>query len=818
MSKNQEFSQFKVVHQLKRRIRIIAPGLYKEKEYAYILQILLMKRKAIEKVKIVSTINSVTIYFDPKEFPVLNLLNLLESVLANFSKKPRESFQKIADGSAQHSGKKQQIVFGIGGMSCASCALFLEMVLLREKDILQASVNYVSETATIDGYLDKHDIFKVIETNGYQAYSIDTLEERKILLKSGQQHLLLAKNRLLMTALVEGSIIIAGIFLGDSRKIRIVQALLSLPVITLGGGEIFKKAWVQVRHGSLNMDALIATGVSSAYVVSIPALFDMRRHAYFDTAAAIISFVQLGRYLEELAKNNMVQDVEALIEMQPQNATLLNGENESRVSIDKIEIGDVLLIRPGERIAVDGLALSGLSSVNESIISGSNIPCIKESGCKLFAGTINGSGVLRMKATSIGQDTMLASLIHMIDQAQSSKLQIQKASDLWASRLMPGIMLLSAGTFVGWVLKGEVMAHAFSNALSVLLISCPCALGLAAPAATSVSSGQAAKRKIYIKNGNALETMASIDSVIFDKTGTLTEGSAKVNEFLNISDWTEEYLIQLALSVEINSEHILATAIVEFAKNKKIAPLPSAKFYSIPDQGVRSVVEGCEIMLGSEGWIKEQLVDTTIINESVRKWSEKGNTIIYMVVDNKLVAMFAVVDELRDGAKLLTDKLRQKGLKMYMLTGDTEASALPIAKLAGIESVISEASPAKKIQFIRDLQKKGCVVAMVGDGINDAPALAAANVSLVVNNATGIAIEASDYILVDGDIRKVSEVLELSQQTLSIIKQNLFWAFSYNVIAIPVAMVGKLNPMVSSAAMALSSVTVIANSLRLNLK
>lgn len=818
MSKNKEFSQFTIVHQLTRRIRIIAPSLYKDKEYAHILQILLLKRKEIEKVKVVSAINSVTIHFNPEQFPKENLLNLLEIVLANFSKKSGEKFKKIASESPHGNEIKQDIVFGIGGMSCASCALFLEMILMREAAIERASVSYISETATARTSLDKTEIFEIIKANGYEAFSIDTLAERKLFLESGQKHLLTTKKRLTMIGLLGIPVLLAGFFAGKSRGLRIVQAMLSLPVIIFGGEEIFKKSWMQVKQGRLNMDTLIATGIASAFTMSIPSFFDSRKHAYFDAATAIVGFVQLGRYLEELAKNKMIQEIEALVDMQPQNATIIYGDNEAKISIDKISIDDVLLIKPGEKIPVDGVVISGLSNVNEAMISGSNTPCIKENGCQLLAGSINGSGMLRMKATAIGRDTVLASLVHMIDQTQSSKLQIQKTADVFSARLMPVILLLSAGTFVGWLTKGVGTAHAFASAISVLLISCPCALGLATPAATSVSSGQAAKRKIYIRNGNALEVMASVDSVVFDKTGTLTEGKAEVVEFFNMSDWNDNYLFQLAAAVEKNSEHILAVAIVEFVRKKNLLNLAASKFYSIPDQGVRSEVDGHEVLMGSERWIKEQMIEVAPIQDRALKWSKKGCTLIYMVVNNKLVGLFALTDQLRDGVKQLTDDLKSQGIKLFMLTGDTEASAVPIAELAGIKSIIAEAGSVKKIQFIRDLQEKGNSVAMVGDGINDAPALTAANVSLVVNNATGIAIEASDFILVDGNIGKITEVLEISQQTLSIVKQNLFWAFSYNAIAIPVAMVGKLSPKVSSAAMALSSITVVANSLRLSRK
>ncbi len=818
MSQQQEYSQFTIAHQLKRRIRIIAPSLYRDKERAYILQILLLKREAVEQVKIVSEINSVTIHFDPEKFPKHNLLNLLNTVLANFAQKPSESIKKIVKHSARPGAVRQEIVFGVGGMSCASCALFLEMVLSREADNVRVNINYISEIGTVSTFLSKQEIFKIVEDNGFQAYSIDTLSERKLLLEHEQKHLQIARKRLLSISALAVPTMLIRFVPSAGIKLRLMRAVLSFAVVFGGGGDVFKKAWIQLWQRNINMDSLVAIGAGSAYLVSLPSIFKPQRHNYFDAATVIIGFVQLGRYLEELAKNKMVHEVEALVNMQPQNATLLKDGQEIQLAVDQIQLDDVLLIRPGERIPVDGMVISGLSSVDESMITGSNMPSIKEKGRPLYDGSINGGGVLQMKATAIGKDTMLAGLVHMIDQTQGSKLQIQKTVDKISARLMPSIMILSATTFVGWLIRGVGMAHAFSNAVSVLLISCPCALGLATPAATSVSSGQAARRKVYIRNGHAPEVMAAVDTVIFDKTGTLTEGQAKVVGFINISDYGEEHILQLAASVEFNSEHLFGKAIVEYAREKDIDILESSRFYSIPDQGVRSQIAEDEVLLGNSAWLKQQDIDLSDLQQASEKYASKACTLIYLVVNNQVVALFALLDQLRTGAEELLQMLKQREMDVMLVTGDTEASAKPVAEKLKIDSRIVEASPAKKIQIIRELQTQGQIVAMIGDGVNDAPALAAADVSLVVGNASGIAIEAADFVLVDGDIAKVAEMMDLSHETLAIVKQNLFWSFAYNAFAIPVAMAGRLNPMISSAAMAFSSVTVIVNSLRLSKK
>jgi Cu+-exporting ATPase len=475
-----------------------------------------------------------------------------------------------------------------------------------------------------------------------------------------------------------------------------------------------------------------------------------------------------------------------------------------------------LLIRPGERIPADGVVIKGLSSVDESTVTGSSTPSIKESGHKVYAGCINGSGVLHIRAIATGKDTVLSGLIHMVDGAQASKLQIQKTVDAFSSVFVPSVIVLSGVTFGGWLIAGERLGQALANAIAVLLISCPCALGLATPAATMVGTGQAARRGIYIRNGEALEKAATIDIVIFDKTGTLTEGNANVIDLLNISPLNDESIIQLAASAEFNSEHFLGQALVRYAKVRAISRLESAHFHSIPDQGIRADVGQYGLLLGNESWLEGQQIDLTALKATAKNLAKQGKTLIYLAIDHQASALFAVSDQIRPNAKLVIKQLHDSHIETMMVTGDTEEAAWPIAGQAGIKTVIAHANPAKKLEIIRSLQQQGRQVAMIGDGINDAPALAAANLSMAIDKGTGIAIHAADLILVNGDIGKVSEAITISNQTLSIIKQNLFWAFGYNAIAIPFAVAGKLNPAIASAAMAFSSVSVIINSLRLN--
>ncbi len=811
-----DYKHFTIVHQLKKRIRIIAPNLLKDQERGYIFQILLLKREAIESVKLVSGIGSVTIQFDPEKLPKANLLIMLESVLHNIGLKPRSSIHEIKRHVSAHQQPAEDLLFGIGGMSCTSCALFLEMMLQREPDVNRASVNYVTETARVNGYLDKERLFNLVADHGYQAFSIDTLAERKLLLEQEEKHLIHSKRRLKLIGLLELPVLLLGMLPYKSRSLHLVQALLSAPVVFLGGKEIFKRAYAQARQGTVNMDSLIAIGAGSAYAYSLPSLFNNHRHVYFDAATGIISFVLLGRHLEELAKQRVVKNIRKLVSLQPQQATRLVGKEEAVISVDEIAIGDILLIRPGEKIPADGIVTKGLSSVDESTVTGSASPCIKEHGSKLFDGCLNGSGVLQMQVTAIGKDTVLSGLVHMVDQAQASKLQIQKTADRLSAVFVPAIIGLSAATFGGWLLAGESSAHAFSNAVSVLLISCPCALGLATPAATMVSSGNAARRGIYIRNSHALETMSTVDTIIFDKTGTLTEGDATVSEFLNISAFEDPRLLQLAASAEFYSEHFLGKAIVAQAKAHDLELLESSHFHSTPDQGIRAQVDGHKILLGNENWMRKQKIDTTALKATAKRQAEHGKTLVYFAIDGNAAGLFSIADQIRPDARQVIEHLNRQGMDTLMVSGDTEQASQHIARQLGIRSVIPEADPAKKLQVIRDLQQQGYKVAMIGDGINDAPALAAADVSLAIGNGTDIAIETADLILVHGEIGKVAESIDISADTLRIIKQNLFWAFAYNGIAIPVAVSGRLNPMIASAAMALSSVSVIVNSLRLN--
>ena len=806
---------FQLVHQLKRRIRILSPVLKNDQERSYILEILLKKRPEIKKIRSVYTLGSVVIEFDPASLPKKNLLILLDAVLGNIARKQADQHKQqkqVFDGPAQ------EIDLAVEGMSCASCALLIEMVLKRDPRIKQASVNFGTSTLTVLGQLAKDEVGAKVAMLGYKTYAMDTLSQRKNLIDKEQQRIVMAKRRFIWSGLLSFPVVIVGMGMPTSRWLHWLQFALTTPVVFWSGGTFFAKAWRLAKQRTANMDTLIALGVGSAYGYSLPALFRRKGHIYFEAGAAIITFVLLGRYLEERAKGQAGAAIRKLVDLQPQTATLIRDGQEVIIAVDDCAIDDVLLVRPGEKIPTDGVVIQGVSTVDESMVTGESLPVVKDVAHKVIGGCINGSGALRIRATAVGMDTVLAGIVHMVDQAQATKLPIQKQVDKISAVFVPSVMILSGLTMAGWLLVGAPFGFAFGNAITVLLIACPCALGLATPAAIMVGAGQAASVGIYIRNGESLETAAKLDVIVFDKTGTITEGKPKVTDLLKLSRMSGEKLISLAASAENNSEHFLGKAIVAYAKELSIELQECTHFYSETGRGIEADVNGKKLLLGNKAWLLEQGIAIDGLLLAASDFSGQGKTPVLMAVDGKAAAVFGIADKHRPQAIQAIHHLKALGIQTLMVTGDTEKTAHYIAGKIGIETVIANAKPEEKLAIIHQFQQAGKKVGMIGDGINDAPALAAADVGFAIGTGTDIAIESADMTLVQGDITKVADAIQLSTDTIRIIKQNLFWAFAYNVTAIPVASLGKLNPMIAAAAMALSSVSVIVNSLRLSKK
>ena len=806
---------FQLVHQLRRRIRIVSPILKNDQERSYILEIILKKRPEIKKIRSVYALGSVVIEFDPASLPKKNLLLLLDAVLGNIARKQVDQHQQQKPVLA---GPIQEVDLAVEGMSCASCALLIEMVLKRDPGVKQASVNFGTSTLTVQGQLAKDVVSAKVEALGYKTYAMDTLSQRKNLIDKEQQRIVVAKRRFIWAGLLSFPVVLVGMSMPTSRWLHWLQFALTTPVVFWSGGTFFAKAWRLAKQRTANMDTLIALGVGSAYGYSLPALFRRRGHIYFEAGAAIITFVLLGRFLEERAKGQAGAAIRKLVDLQPQTATLIRDGKEVIIAVDDCAIDDVLLIRPGEKIPTDGIVIQGVSTVDESMITGESLPVVKDVGHAVIGGCVNGSGALRIRATAVGMDTVLAGIVHMVDQAQTTKLPIQKQVDKISAVFVPSVMILSGLTLIGWLLVGAPFGFAFGNAITVLLIACPCALGLATPAAIMVGAGQAASIGIYIRNGESLETAAKLDVVVFDKTGTITEGKPKVTDLVKLSRMSLEKLISLAASAENNSEHYLGKAIVAYAKEQSVALQEATHFYSATGRGIDAEVDGKKLLLGNKAWLLEQGVDVDGLLLAAGDFSGQGKTPVLMAVNGKAAAVFGIADKPRPQAVQAIQHLKKLGIQTLMVTGDTEKTAHYSAGKVGIETVIANAKPEEKLAIILRFQQDGKKVGMIGDGINDAPALAAADVGFAIGTGTDIAIESADMTLVHGDINKVTEAIQLSTDTIRIIKQNLFWAFAYNVIAIPVAAAGKLNPMIASAAMALSSVSVIVNSLRLNKK
>ena len=812
----------KVVHALKRRVRIISPVLLKDPERACVLEIMLQKRDGIEKVQTVPDIASLVIYFDPSKLAKAKLLSLLDALLANLGKrKPAATVlhsTQSEPAEGDESLAEQEFSLTVDGMSCVSCALLVEMLLKRDPRISTANVNYASETAFVTGRVNKEDLCALIGAMGYKAHSLDSLAQRQVLIVHEKKRLIAARRRAILSVVLSLPVMMIGMATPASRYWHWAQHLLATPIVLWAGWPFFDKAIKLAKQRATNMDSLIALGVGSSYGYSVASLLAGKRGLYFDSATSIITFVLIGRYLEEKAKGKAHEAIRSLVNLQPQNATVLHGNKEVTINVEEVLIGDIVLVRPGEKIPTDGIVIEGISTVDESMVTGESIPVVKEPGHRLVGGCINANGALKMRVVAIGADTFLANIIHMVDQAQSSKLPIQKTVDRISSVFVPSVMAVSSITFLGWMSVGAGFGTAFSNAIAVLLIACPCSLGLATPMAIMVGTGQSARRGVYIRNGASLEMASKLTTIVFDKTGTITEGKPQVTDFIIVSKEGEERILALAAAAEVGSEHFLAKAIVAYALDRNVSLSEADEFNNSPGLGIIARVDGCEVLMGNRAWLEQSGVDVNDFVQRALTLAEQGKTPVYISVDGKLSALFGIADRPRVNAGKAIGRLRRFGIKPMIVTGDTEQTARYVAMQVGIDAVIAYAKPERKLEIVRELQAQGHKIGMIGDGINDAPALAAADVSFAIGTGTDVAIETADLTLVSGDINKIADVMELSGVTLRIIKQNLFWALGYNTVAIPVAALGKLNPMIASAAMALSSISVVLNSLRLQRK
>ncbi len=805
-----------VVHRLRRRIRLVAPSLLRQTERGYLLEILLRKHAAVKDVRVVVDIGSLTVHYDPAQLPEERLLAVVDAVIGNLAEAPPP---KPAAAAQAPDGPQVECSVAVEGMTCASCALLIEMHLKRDPQVANASVNFAAGTATVQGNLDREALSAHVARLGYVPRPMDTLAQRRLLVERERMRLVESKRRFLQAAWLTAPVMVTGMLMHRSPTLRLVELALSTVVVFGTGGDIFRKAWMLAKQREANMDTLIALGAGAAWIYSLPGIFRRYHHVYFESAAGIVTFVLLGRFLEERAKGKASEAIRKLIELQPDTAVRLRRGVEEIVPIDEVQIGDLLRVRPGDRVPIDGVVEDGRSAVDESLVTGESIPVGKAPGDPVIGGCINGTGSFTLRATAVNGETVLSGIVRMVDHAQSAKLPVQKLADRISARFVPAVGAVAGLTFAGWLLAGHPAARALSHAVAVLLIACPCALGLATPTAIMVGTGQAARRGIYIRNGEALETSSKLTTLVFDKTGTITEGKPVVTDFLAAESEDEAALATFIASAEAPSEHFLGQALAAWARERGAKVRAAKDFNARPGRGVQAFVSGKTIRIGNAALLEEAGIDTGNFAAQAEAWAGEGKTPVFVAIGQRCAAILAVADRPREGAKEAIALLHRLGLTTVMATGDLEATAQYIARQVGIDQVVARATPADKLELVRRLQAEGPNgkrrVGMVGDGINDAPALAAADVGFAIGSGADIALESADITLVGGDITRVAAGIELSRRTMSVIRQNLFWALGYNTVAIPVAAAGRLNPMIASAAMAMSSVSVLSNSLRL---
>jgi len=602
--------------------------------------------------------------------------------------------------------------------------------------------------------------------------------------------------------------------------------ILATPVQFIAGSRYYRGAWEAIKSRNANMDTLISIGTSAAWIYSTIATFHPSilpsSELYYDTSAVIIALILLGRLFEDLAKGKASEAVRRLMDLQPRIARVIRGGSEVEVPVEQVEVGDLVIVRPGERIPVDGRVVEGYSSVDEKMITGEGLPVEKQVGDKVVGGTINRSGLLKIEALKVGADTFLSQIVRLVEEAQVAKAPIQRLADIVSSYFVPAVIIVAVASSILWIMLGQEFTFALKVFISVLIIACPCALGIATPTAIMVGTGKGAESGILIKGGEYLEKARKLDTIVFDKTGTLTVGEPSVTDIVAIPPYSQETVLRYAASAELGSEHPLGEAITRRARESGLELDEPKMFKAVPGKGVEATCNGRRILLGNNQFMDENGISTVKIDEAARNLQVEGKTVMLTAVDGELIGAVAVADILKADSKVAVEQLKSMGLEVIMLTGDNERTAKAIARQAGIENIIAEVLPQDKAEIIKKLQGEGKIVAMVGDGVNDAPALAQADVGIAIGGGTDIALETGGIVLVKNDLRDVVAAIQLSRRTVGKIKQNLFWAFFYNTAFIPVA-AGLLyptfrillNPMFAAAAMAFSSVTVVANSLLL---
>jgi len=728
---------------------------------------------------------------------------------------------------------KEKVELELSGMTCAACATRIEKTLNKIPGVSQATVNFAMETAHVEynpAEVSVPDMQQRVEKIGYKASlkqeQADPSEHRK-------QEITRQKRKLIVSAILSLPLLwsmvghfsfTSWIWVPDIFMNPWFQLILATPVQFYIGRQFYIGAYKALRNGSANMDVLISLGTSAAYFYSLYLTIawaatgaDIHHgpSMYYETSAVLITLVVMGKLFEALAKGRSSEAIKSLMGLQAKTALVVRDGQELSIPIEEVITGDIVLVRPGDKVPVDGVVLEGMSSVDESMLTGESIPVEKKAGDTVIGATMNKNGMLRISATKVGKETALAQIIKVVEEAQGSKAPIQRVADVISGIFVPIVVGIALVTFLIWyflVSPGD-FAGSLEKAIAVLVIACPCALGLATPTSIMAGSGRAAEFGILFKGGEHLEQTHRIDAIILDKTGTVTKGKPELTDVL--TERNEAEFLRLVGAAEKNSEHPLAEAIVEGVKAKNIELPGTDSFEAIPGFGIKAVVEGSDMLIGTRRLMDKFNVDATDAYASMSKLEESGKTAMLVAINNEYAGMVAVADTIKESSAAAVSRLKEMGLQVIMITGDNERTARAIADQVGIDHVRAEVLPEGKAEEVKKLQAEGKKVAMVGDGINDAPALATADIGMAIGTGTDVAMEAADVTLMRGDLSSIPDAIFMSRKTMRNIKQNLFWALGYNTLGIPIAALGFLAPWVAGAAMALSSVSVVLNALRL---
>lgn len=719
---------------------------------------------------------------------------------------------------------KEKVDLDVFGMTCAACSTRIEKVLNKQEGVSKASVNLTTESAAIEynpGLVDVEALIKKIKNIGYDAKPKAENKEKQ---SHKEKELKRQKNKLIISAILSFPLLLTmfvhffGWGLPDIFMNPWFQFALATPVQFIIGWQFYVGAYKNLRNGGANMDVLVALGTSAAYFYSLYEAFktigntEYMPHLYFETSAVLITLIVFGKYLEMRAKSQTTNALSSLLNLQAKEARVIRNGEEIMIPASEVVVGDRIVVKPGEKIPVDGIVVKGRTSVDESMITGESIPIEKEVNASLIGSTINKNGSIEMEATKVGKDTALASIVKVVEEAQGSKAPIQRLADIISGYFVPIVVVIAILTFIVWIafVQPGQIEPALVSAIAVLVIACPCALGLATPTSIMVGTGKAAESGILFKGGEHLERTHQLEAIVLDKTGTITKGKPEVTDFTGDNE-----TLQLLASAEKGSEHPLAGAIVAHATEKDIDFVEVDEFDAIPGHGIEARLAGKQVLVGNRKLMQDHQVDVGGAEQELVNYEVEGKTAMLIAIDGKYRGIVAVADTIKETAPEAIKQLKEQGLEVIMLTGDNERTAQAIAKQVGIDKVIAGVLPEEKADKIKEIQSKGKKVAMVGDGVNDAPALVTADIGIAIGTGTEVAIEAADLTILGGELLLIPKAIKISHATIKNIRQNLFWAFGYNTAGIPVAAVGLLAPWVAGAAMALSSVSVVSNSLRL---